>query len=89
MSIQLAPETEALIRERIERGPYATADELIEEALRLLDAQDRRLRRLREAIAEGDEGEAIPWTPELMEQLTREAEEMARQGLPPHADVCP
>jgi hypothetical protein len=62
---------------------------VIEEALRHLDAHDRRLQRLRAAIAEGEEGEAILWTPELMEQLSREAEEMARQALRPHADAFP
>ena len=89
MSIQLTPRTEALIRQRLDSGHYATADEVIEDALRLLDAHDRRLQRLRAAIAEGDEGEAIPWTPELTQQLSREADERARQGLKPHPDVCP
>jgi hypothetical protein len=30
------------------------------------DECERRLDRLRAAIAAGEEGEAVPWTPELM-----------------------
>jgi antitoxin ParD1/3/4 len=89
MSIELPPRIAAMLQEKVDSGLYASADEAIEAAVRLLDEHDRRLQRLRAAIAEGEEGEAIPWTPELMEQLSREAEEMARQGLKPHPDVCP
>lgn len=89
MSIELPPQIAALLRHKVDSGLYATAGEAIETAVRLLDEHDRRVQRLRAAIAEGEEGEAIPWTPELMERLSREADEMARQGLPPHPDVCP
>jgi hypothetical protein len=41
----------------------------------LIDARERQMRRLQAALDEGEEGEAIPWTPELMDQLTREADE--------------
>jgi hypothetical protein len=50
---------------------------------------ERRLDRLRAAIAEGERGEGVPWTPELMDQLRREAEEMRRRGEKPDPDVCP
>ncbi len=83
MPIELSPQTEALIRERVEQGLYANADEAIAAAVRLLDEHDRRLRRLREAIAAGEQGEALPWTPELMDQLSREAEEMHHCGESP------
>lgn len=48
-----------------------------------------QMQRLRAAIAKGGEGEAPPWTPELMEQLSREADEMKRRGETPDPDVCP
>ena len=89
MPIELSPQTEALIREKVEQGLYASADEAIAAAVRLLDEHDHRVTRLREAIAAGEEGEALPWTPELMEQLTREAEEMHHRGETPDPDVCP
>jgi hypothetical protein len=31
----------------------------------------------------------MPWTPELMAQLSREAEAMERRGELPDLDVCP
>ena len=91
MSIQLPPQAEALIREKVKSGLYANAEEAIEAAVHLLDDHDRRLqvRRLRAAIAEGEEGEALPWTPELMAQLSLEADEMHRRGETPNPDVCP
>lgn len=89
MPIQLTPQAEARIREKVTSGLYANPEAAIEAAVRLLDEYDRRVQRLRVALAEGEEGEALPWTPELMEQLSREAEEMQRRGETPDPDVCP
>ncbi|MFN8591946.1 MAG: hypothetical protein U0031_10855 [Thermomicrobiales bacterium] len=84
MSIQLDQDAEARILRNVREGLYASTDA----AIQLLDAHDQRVQRLRGAIAEGLVGEAISWTPELMEQLTREAEEMDRCGGDPDPDVC-
>ena len=91
MSIQLPPQAEALIREKVKRGLYANAEEAIVTAVRLNDERDHRVhvQRLRAAILEGEQGEALPWTPALMGQLTREAEEMHHRGETPDPDVCP
>lgn len=89
MTVSLSPKHEDLIREKVASGLYRTADEAIEAAVQLLDEHDRRLKRLRAAIAEGEEGEATPLTPELMERLSREADEMHRRGEKPNPDVCP
>ena len=92
MIVQLSPRTEALIREQIAGGRFATADEVVQEALRLLDERDRR-DRLRAALAVGDEqyarGQVVPWTPDFMQRLMVEAEERTRQGLPVKDDVKP
>jgi putative addiction module CopG family antidote len=89
MPIQLSPEAEALIRGKVDSGLYASAEAAIAAAVHLLDDYDRRMQRLREAIALGEEGEAVPWTPELMVELSRAAEEMRRRGETPDPDVCP
>ena len=89
MSIELTPRAEALIRQKVQSGLYPSIEAAIDAAIELLDERDRRLQRLRAAIAEGEEGEAIPWTPELMDQLSREAEEMQRRGEMPDPEVCP
>ncbi len=89
MAIQLSPEAEALIQQKVRGGLYANAEEAIDAALQLLAARDRQLERLRAAIAVGEEGEAIPWTPSLMDQIRREADEMQLRGELPDPDVCP
>jgi putative addiction module CopG family antidote len=88
-SVTPTPQLEANIGEKVTGGLYDDAESVVQEALRPLDEHDRHRQRLRAAIAGGDEGEAIPCTPELMEQKTREAEEMVRQGIEPDPDVCP
>ena len=50
---------------------------------------ENELARLRAAIAEGEVGEGVIWTPELMDQISREAEERRRRGEKPHPEVCP
>ena len=89
MTMQLPPRVEARIREKVESGLYASVDAALETAVELLDEYDQQLQRLRAAIAVGEKGEAIPWTPDLLEQLTREADGMFRRGEKPDPDVCP
>jgi putative addiction module CopG family antidote len=89
MTIQLPPNIEARIREKVESGLYASAATALETAVELLDDYDRQVRRLRAAITEGEQGEPVPWTPELMAQLSREADEMFRRGEQPDPDICP
>lgn len=66
MSITMTAEAEATIRAKVESGRYASADEVIAAALRLLEEDEQaKLERLRALIDEGFEG---PFTP-----LTRES----------------
>jgi len=54
MSVLLTPEVERLILETVERGPYSSADDVIREALGLLEARDRgRQDSLREDLRIG------------------------------------
>jgi antitoxin ParD1/3/4 len=79
MSVVLSPETEEKIREKVASGLFPTADEVVQEALRLLEARER-WNWLQQALAEGDEGEAIELTPERMAQIRQRAIENARAG---------
>ncbi|MEA2511955.1 MAG: Bacterial antitoxin of ParD toxin-antitoxin type system [Thermomicrobiales bacterium] len=88
MSVTLPPELEAMVRQKVDEGLYADVDSVVQEALRLLDRRDRR-ERLRAALVEGEEGEGIPYTPELLEEIDREVEERFLRGELPHPDVCP
>lgn len=88
MSVRIDPQVEAMIRRKVEAGLYDDTDAVLHEALRLLDEQDRRLHRLRAAIAEGEVGEGIRFTPDLVAEMKQDAERMAREGIEPDPDVC-
>jgi antitoxin ParD1/3/4 len=67
MNVSLTPELEQLVAEKVESGRYASASEVIREALRLLEEQDQmkqqRLAQVREKIDRGlqqlDAGQGI------------------------------
>lgn len=92
MSITLTPRTEALIQEKLESGRYASADEVIEEAVKLLEARER-FERLRASLIEAEEqirqGKILELTPELRQRIRDGDIATAHTGIPPDSDVCP
>lgn len=92
MSVTLTPHLEALVRKKVDTGLYRDADEVLSEALQLLDQRDQ-LQRLRASIAEADEqierGEGVPFTPERFEQIKLNAQRKYETGHQPNPDVCP
>jgi antitoxin ParD1/3/4 len=92
MSVSLARDLEAMIRERVASGRYADANEVVREALRLLQERDQ-LERLRSLLAVGleqaERGELIEVTPEYWEEMDRRVEERFLRGDVPNPDVCP
>ena len=92
MSVTLTPELEALVQRKVQTGLYSYPGEVLREALQLLEERDR-LNRLKAAIAVGDaqiaRGESIPWTPDTMDRLKREAAENVRNGRPIKDEVKP
>ena len=91
MTVTLPPEVEAQIRNWIESGRYPDADAVLSDALRLLEEREyERFLRVRELVRAGFEsGEAVELTPELMDEIEREAEEAFRRGEQPSPHVCP
>jgi antitoxin ParD1/3/4 len=89
--MQLTPRLEAKVEEMIATGLFSDAEDVMSEALRLLDEREY-VQRLRASLIESEQqmerGEVVEWTPELRAQIRREAEEMARQGMKPDPDVC-
>ena len=85
MNITLSAELEELMQVRLGSGRYRDANEVVEEALRLLDERDR-LAALEAELSKGleqlDRGEGVLWTPEVMGRLKREATENSRLGKP-------
>lgn len=51
MIIQLKPEQEKFIQEKIASGEYSNADDVISQAFKLLEARERKTKELRERIA--------------------------------------
>lgn len=67
MNVSLTPELEEFVRRKVESGMYLSASEVVREALRLLDEQDklRQVRRdelkrdIAAGIAQADQGELL------------------------------
>ena len=93
MTIQLPADVEARIRQKVASGGFPDAGEVIREAMRLLDEQERQLEQLRAKLQSGldqlDRGEGVPFTPELVAQMQRDAREGFRRGERPNPDVSP
>jgi len=90
MTIAITAEAEAKIREKVESGRYASADEVISKALRLLDEHEHaKLERLRALIDEGFEGPFTPFTPEMRAASWERAKQRALAGEQPDSAVAP
>lgn len=92
MVIQLSPQAEELLRQITTEDQSRTADEVIEDALRLLGEQ-RRHERLSTAVHKGfaslDRGEGAILTPELRAQMRQNARRKAADvEWQPDSDVC-
>ena len=92
MRIDLPPELEAMVREKVQSGLYHDPGAVVQEALHLLDERDR-LHRLRTAVLMGVEqierGEGRPYTAELRGEIHRAARRKVQEGKQPKADVVP
>lgn len=69
MNINLTPQLEEMVRQKVASGLYTSASEVVREALRLMDEKDQlrtaRLDQLRHDIQDGiDSGAAVVWDPE-------------------------
>jgi antitoxin ParD1/3/4 len=93
MMIQIPPDVEARIRQKVETGEFPDVGEVVREAMRLLDEQERQLQELRAKLQVGldqlDRGEGVAYTPELMAKIRQDVRERYRRGEQPDPDVCP
>lgn len=76
MTISITPQLESLIKEKLATGRYHSADEVMREALKLLelrDEQEKKLKQLRLDIQAGlDSGDPVPFDKEAIRQLARQ-----------------
>lgn len=91
MSVTLTPNVEERIRHLIETGQYPDINAVLLDALQLLEERNEaRVLRLRELVRSGFEsGDSVELTPDLWDQLVREAEAEDRLGLPIRDEVTP
>ncbi len=67
MNVRLTPELEQLVHEKVQSGRYASASEMVREALRQLEQKDeqreRQLQAIRgridESLAQADQGHCV------------------------------
>jgi antitoxin ParD1/3/4 len=76
MNVNLSPQLEEMVRRKVASGLYTSASEVVREALRLMDEQDRvraiKLEQLREAVREGlNSGAPTAWDPEEIKREGR------------------
>lgn len=77
MNVNLTPHLEELVREKVASGRYTSASEVIREALRLMDDQDRtkavKLEQLRVDVRQGlESGDSEGWNAGALKRQVRE-----------------
>ena len=68
MNVNLTPQLEEMVRQKVSSGLYTSASEVVREALRLMDEKDRmrlaKLEQLRQDVRAGlDSGPSSVWDP--------------------------
>ena len=76
MNVNLTPQLEELVRAKVNSGMYNSASEVVREALRLMDEQDRlrqvKLDDLRREVRKGlDSGTREPWDVDALKAKAR------------------
>lgn len=89
MSVTIAPDIEAKIQEKIASGTYPDADAVLRQAMVLLEERERHRHWLLDALAEGEKGEAVEFTPERMKLIRARAKENALRNKPISDAVTP
>lgn len=84
MNINLTPQLEEMVRQKVTSGMYTSASEVVREALRLMDEKDQlrvaKLGQLRHEIQEGlDSGPAREWNSDEVKRAGR-ARRAAKAG---------
>lgn len=77
MTIQLSPEHEQFVKRLLQIGEYSDADEVLAEALSLLEKRRQFLAEIEESLAQLDRGERIP-ADEVFEEVYTKAAKMMK-----------
>lgn len=76
MNVNLTPQLEEMVRAKVSSGLYTSASEVVREALRLMEEQDRlrqaKLDQLRNAVRKGlKSGPSEPWDAAALKKKAR------------------
>ena len=76
INVSLTPQLDELVRSKLSSGLYSSASEVVHEALRLMQAQDRlrqvKLEELRLEVFKGlDSGPSQPWDAKALKSKAR------------------
>ena len=85
MNVNLTPQLEEMIKKKVASGLYNSASEVVREALRLMEEQDRlravKLEQLRQDMRDGlNSGEPTPWD---IEEIKREGRKRRASRMNP------
>ena len=93
MHINLSPEMESFIKAQVSSGFYGNATEVIRDAIRRMQAEEKRRATFRTAVAAGDaeldRGEGSEYSQDALEAITQEAIRETNSGKPIDPDVLP
>ncbi len=79
-TITLSHEQKKLVEEKVQSGSYTSEREVVGAGLRLLDEQDRQLKKLQEMIQKGlDSGPPIP-AEEVFARIGKKLERRAKKA---------
>jgi antitoxin ParD1/3/4 len=85
MNINLTPQLEEMVRQKVASGLYTSASEVVREALRLMEEQDRlralKMDQLRRDIQDGiNSGTGTLWSAEEIKEAGRVRRAARKQG---------
>ena len=93
MRVNLSPEMEGFIKNKVASGYYGNATEVIRDAIRRMQAEESRISAWQAAIKEGDtqldRGEGIAYTPETLSDITQSANSAMHSSQHLNPDVLP
>ena len=83
MNVSLTPKPEALVRAKVESGMYNNASEVIREALRIMEREEKKrilLDALQAGIDQLERGEGIEYTDSTMAEIFERAQKTLAAG---------
>ncbi len=93
MHVNLSPEMESFIKNKVSGGFYGNATEVIRDAIRRMQAEELRVQAWQAAIKAGDDeldrGEGVAYTRAALDEITEAAAGGMHGDAPLNPDVLP